>query len=103
MGRPKIQCSRAYQQNPNDRPFQQHLWNTWSLTRGRGRSGCKNPVSATLAGAQICDYNILSKHLAVTVHQYLTNIYFTVKSLITEHRNIQLDLVYSSTKNIHIG
>jgi hypothetical protein len=65
--------------------------------------GCRTPMSATLAGTQIYDYNILSKNLVVIVHQYLTNIYFAVKMLIIEHRSIHLDLLYSSTKHIHIG
>ena len=45
------------QQNPNYQPYRQHLRSRWSLTRGRGRGGCKTQVSATLAGTQICDYN----------------------------------------------
>jgi hypothetical protein len=60
-------------------------------------------MSATLAGTQICDYNTLTEHLAVTVHQYLTSIYFADKTLITEHHSIHPDLAYSSTKHIHIG
>jgi hypothetical protein len=60
-------------------------------------------VSATLAGTQICDYNILSKHVAVIVYQYLTSICFVVKTLITDHHSIHLDLVYSRTKHICIG
>jgi hypothetical protein len=59
-------------------------------------------MSATLAGIQIYDYNTFTEHLVVTVHQYLTSIYSVVKTLITEHRSIHIDPIYSSTKHINI-
>jgi hypothetical protein len=37
-------------------------------------------MSTTLAGTQIYDYNTLTGHLVVIVHQYLVLVYSTVKS-----------------------
>ena len=72
-------ATTMHQQNPNYRPFRQHLWSRWSLTQGRGRGGCKTPVSATLAGAQIYDCNTLTRYLVVIVHQYPDLVYNAVK------------------------
>jgi hypothetical protein len=49
-------ATTMHQQNPNYRPFQQHLQSRCSLTRGRDRGGCRTKVSATLARTHICDY-----------------------------------------------
>jgi len=54
---PRFNATKTHQKNPNYHPFRQHLWRRWSLTRGRGRGGCRTQVYATLAETQICDYN----------------------------------------------
>ena len=39
-----------HQQNPNYRPFWQHLRSKWGLTRGRGRGRCRTQMSTTTLG-----------------------------------------------------
>jgi hypothetical protein len=85
-----------HQQNPNYGPF----GNTCEADEvsPEVEAGVVAGLSVcNLAGTQICDYNTLTKHLAVTIHQYLTSIYFADKTLITEQRSIQPDLTHLST------
>jgi hypothetical protein len=49
-GRPRVQCLTMHQQNPNYRPFRQHLRSRQSLTRGRSRGGYRTQVSVTKLG-----------------------------------------------------
>jgi len=67
---PGFNATIMHQQNPNYRPFRQHLRSRWNLTQGRCRGGCRTPVFATLDGTQICDCNTLTKHLEIMIHQY---------------------------------
>jgi hypothetical protein len=47
---PGFNASTMHQQNPNYRPFRQHLRSRCSLTRGRGRGGYRTQVSVTKLG-----------------------------------------------------
>jgi len=44
---PRFNASTTHQQKPNYWPFWKHLQRRWSLTRGRGRGGCRTQVSTT--------------------------------------------------------
>jgi hypothetical protein len=49
-GRPRVQCLTTHQQNPDYRPFRQHLRSRRGLTRGRSRGGYRTQVSVTKLG-----------------------------------------------------
>ena len=94
---PGFNATTMHQQNSNYWPFQQHLQRRWILTWGRGKGGCRTPVSTNLAGTQICDSIHLIEHLVVNIHYHLTLIHIAGKTVITEQCSIQQDLTHPST------
>jgi hypothetical protein len=61
---PGFNASTTHQQNPNYRPFRQHLRSRRSLTRGRGRGGYRTQVSVTKLG---------HRSVIITLHRVLRN------------------------------